>query len=142
MTLLLAHYHEALSSSPTQTLPTPQDCLQTASDLLSDLQVETYSSMERREKTEFLLEQMRLLVGVAKNKDADAKRAKESREVGQEGAGAGLVDGEAEWVKVRVGGRKVNEGFLKEEANEVDCDEVICDAAVFNLFFFCCRILN
>ena len=63
---------------------------------------------------------MRLLVGVAKNKDAEAKRAKESREVGQEGAGAGLVDGEAEWVKVRVGGRKVNEAFLKEEANEVN----------------------
>ncbi|KAF8531920.1 26S proteasome non-ATPase regulatory subunit 12 [Gautieria morchelliformis] len=118
VTLLLAHYHESLSNSPSQTLPTPADCLQTASDLLSDLQVETYSSMERREKTEFLLEQMRLLVGVAKNKDADAKRAKESREVGQEGAGAGLVDGEAEWVKVRVGGRKVNEAFLKEEANE------------------------
>lgn len=102
-----------------QTLSTQQESLQTASDLLSDLQVETYSSMERREKTEFLLEQMRLLVGVAKNKDAEAKRAKESREIGQEGKGAGVVDGEAEWVKVRVGGRKVNEAFLKEEANEV-----------------------
>jgi 26S proteasome regulatory subunit N5 len=122
VTLLLAHYNEALSNSPpTQTLANPQESLQTASDLLSDLQVETYSSMERREKTEFLLEQMRLLVGVAKNKDAEAQRAKESREVGQENKGAGLVDGEAEWVKVRVGGRKVNEAFLKEEANEVRC---------------------
>jgi 26S proteasome regulatory subunit N5 len=27
--------------------------------------------------------------------------------------------GEAEWVKVRVGGRKVNEEFLKEKINEV-----------------------
>ncbi|KAF8579030.1 hypothetical protein K439DRAFT_1395051 [Ramaria rubella] len=120
VTLLLAHYHEALSKSTTQTSPSPQECLQTASDLLSDLQVETYSSMERREKTEFLLEQMRLLVRVAKNKDTQANKAKEGRSVGQEGAGAGagLVDGEAEWVKVRVGGRKVNEGFLKEKANE------------------------
>jgi 26S proteasome regulatory subunit N5 len=117
VTLLLGHYHEALSNSPTQKSPSSQECLQTASDLLSDLQVETYSSMERREKTEFLLEQMRLLVGVAKNKDLAAKTAKESRDAG--GAGAGLVDGEAEWVKVRVGGRKVNEGFLKQAENEV-----------------------
>ena len=73
--------------------------------------------MERREKTEFLLEQMRLLVNVAKNKDEEARKAKESRP--EDGAGAGLVDGEAEWVKVRVGGRKVNETFLKEKENEV-----------------------
>lgn len=33
----------------------------TASDLLQELQVETFSSMERREKVEFVLEQMRLL---------------------------------------------------------------------------------
>lgn len=32
-----------------------------ASDLLQDLQVETFASMERREKLEFILEQMRLL---------------------------------------------------------------------------------
>ena len=124
VTLLLARYHEALSNSPTQTLPSSQDCLQTASDLLSDLQVETYSSMERREKTEFLLEQMRLLVGVAKNKDREAKVAKENRDTG--GAGAGLVDGEAEWAKVRVGGRKVNEGFLKQEENEVREPFITC----------------
>jgi len=51
---------------------------------------------------------MRLLVLVARGKDA--------------GAGASGKDdvdpGEAEWIKVRVGGRKVNEGFLKEVANE------------------------
>jgi len=84
--------------------------LQTASDLLSELQVETYSSMERREKTEFILEQMRLLVAVAQLKDAavEKKEGKES-----------LSGGEAEWVKVRVGGRKVNEEFLKEEINQV-----------------------
>jgi 26S proteasome regulatory subunit N5 len=75
--------------------------------------------MERREKTEFLLEQMRLLVCVAKMKDAEAMKVKESRAIADDGAGAGLADGEAEWVKVRVGGRKVNEGFLKEKDNEV-----------------------
>lgn len=32
-----------------------------ASDLLQDLQVETFGSMERREKVDFILEQMRLL---------------------------------------------------------------------------------
>jgi 26S proteasome regulatory subunit N5 len=59
--------------------------------------------MTRREKTEFLLEQMRLLVLVAKMKGEAGKSQ----------------DGEAEWIKVRVGGRKVNEGFLKESENEV-----------------------
>lgn len=106
MTLLLAHYHESLANTPAPTSPSPQKSLETASDLLLDLQVETYSSMERREKTEFLLEQMRLLVLVAKGKDAEAAGLKESR-------------GEADWIKVRVGGRKVNERFLKENGNEV-----------------------
>lgn len=32
-----------------------------ASELLQDLQVETFGSMERREKVDFILEQMRLL---------------------------------------------------------------------------------
>jgi 26S proteasome regulatory subunit N5 len=66
--------------------------------------------MERREKTEFILEQMRLLIAVARQKDAkvEAKDGKES-----------LGGGEAEWVKARVGGRKVNEEFLKEKDNEV-----------------------
>lgn len=59
--------------------------------------------MTRREKTEFLLEQMRLLVLVANMKG----------EVGKS------QEGEAEWIKVRVGGRKVNEAFLKESENEV-----------------------
>ena len=31
-----------------------------AADILQELQVETFGSMERREKTEFILEQMRL----------------------------------------------------------------------------------
>ena len=65
--------------------------------------------MERREKTEFILEQMRLLIAVARSKDA---------ELGKEGKDS-LGGGEAEWVKVRVGGRKINEEFLKEKANEV-----------------------
>lgn len=65
--------------------------------------------MQRREKTEFILEQMRLLVAVARQKDAEAQK-KEGKDLG---------GGEAEWVKVRVGGRKVNEEFLKEKDNEV-----------------------
>lgn len=66
--------------------------------------------MERREKTEFILEQMRLLIALARAKDA---------EVGQEGLKDNIGGGEAEWVKVRVGGRKVNETFLTEKENEV-----------------------
>ncbi|KAI0931818.1 hypothetical protein AcV5_004788 [Taiwanofungus camphoratus] len=106
VTLQLAHYHESLANSPS---PPPKQSLQTASDLLSDLQVETYSSMERREKTEFILEQMRLLIALARVKDA---------EVGQKEKKDSIGGGEAEWVKVRVGGRKVNEEFLKDAANE------------------------
>jgi 26S proteasome regulatory subunit N5 len=64
--------------------------------------------MERREKTEFILEQMRLLIAVAKQKDGEVKDGKDS-----------LGGGEAEWVKVRVGGRKINEEFLKAKENEV-----------------------
>ena len=71
MTLLLSHYHESLSKLPSAKAPAIKESLQTASDLLSDLQVETYSSMERREKTEFILEQMRLLIALARLKDAD-----------------------------------------------------------------------
>ena len=41
------------------------------------------------------------------------------REKGVEGKKDAVVGGEAEWVKVRVGGRKVNEGFLTQEENEV-----------------------
>lgn len=59
--------------------------------------------MDRKEKTEFLLEQMRLLVLVARGKEAAGQKEK----------------AEADWIKVRVGGRKVNESFLKEEGNEV-----------------------
>jgi len=108
VTLLLSQYHETLSTSSTATPAAQKESLQTASDLLSDLQVETYSSMERREKTEFLLEQMRLLTAVAKQKDA------ENGKDGKDTKGGG----EAEWVKVRVGSKKVNEEFLKEKNNE------------------------
>lgn len=105
VTLLLSHHDESLAraeSNPAEHLA----LLQKASDLLSELQVETYSSMERREKTEYLIEQMRLLVEVAQTKDKQA---------GMES----LSNGEPEWVKVRVGGRKINENFLKETGNEV-----------------------
>lgn len=67
--------------------------------------------MDRREKTEFILEQMRLLIAVARLKDAES---------GKDGKDT-LTGGEAEWVKARVGGRKVNEEFLKDEKNEVRC---------------------
>ncbi|EMD41952.1 hypothetical protein CERSUDRAFT_43251 [Gelatoporia subvermispora B] len=110
VTLLLAHYHESLANTPTPTTPPAKDSLQTASDLLSELQVETYSSMDRREKTEFILEQMRLLIALARYKDA---------EIGVEGKKDAIGGGEGEWVKVRVGSRKVNEEFLKEKENEV-----------------------
>lgn len=65
--------------------------------------------MDRREKTEFIQEQMRLLIALARLKDA---------EIGGEGKDS-IGGGEAEWVKVRVGGRKVNEEFLKNKDNEV-----------------------
>lgn len=106
VTLLLSHYHEGLATPGSASA---KESLTTASDLLSDLQVETYSSMERREKTEFILEQMRLLIAVARLKDAESDK----------GGKDSLGGGEAEWVKVRVGGRKINEEFLKEATNEV-----------------------
>ncbi|KAA1468067.1 PCI-domain-containing protein [Dentipellis sp. KUC8613] len=106
VTLLLAKYHENLAK--TATTPPPRDSLITASELLSDLQVETYSSMERREKTEFILEQMRLLIIVARLKDSESGTDKNDP----------MGGGEAEWVKVRVGSRKINEEFLKQKENE------------------------
>ena len=112
VTLSLAHHHEALYKTPTPKSPPPRDSLITASDLLSDLQVETYSSMERVEKTKFILEQMRLLLEVALLKDAEDESAGK-REKGT------LSAGEPEWVKLRVQSRKVNEQFLKEPENEV-----------------------
>jgi len=85
---------------------------------MSDLQVETYSSMDRREKTEFILEQMRLLVLVAKDKDTQAKASKKTAATLASDKKVTTADGEGEWLKVRVGGRKVHEGFLSEKANE------------------------
>ncbi|EGO04343.1 hypothetical protein SERLA73DRAFT_173737 [Serpula lacrymans var. lacrymans S7.3] len=108
ITLLLSYHHEYLSKSSTPTAPSAVQSLQIASDLLNDLQVETYSSMERREKTEFILEQMRLLIAVARILDSKFEK----------GGKDSLSSGEPLWVKVRVGGRKVNEDFLKEGANE------------------------
>lgn len=68
--------------------------------------------MERREKTEFILEQMRLLIALARLKDAEvASKGKKEKNA--------LGGGEPEWVKARVGSRKVNETFLKAKENEV-----------------------
>lgn len=66
--------------------------------------------MERREKTEFILEQMRFLIMVAREKDKDK---------GVEGKKDAVVGGESDWVKVRVSGRKVSEKFLEDKENEV-----------------------
>lgn len=107
MTLALALYHESIAHNPSTDSPPPAESLQTASDLLQELQVETYSSMELREKIEILLEQMRLLMLVARIKD------------GQAAAAGGLADGEAEWVKMRVGSRKINETFINKVENKV-----------------------
>ncbi|ORX40142.1 PCI domain-domain-containing protein [Kockovaella imperatae] len=107
LTAMLASYHEFLaasapeasssktpSSSTSYDLPskgdakadpvTKRDHLDRAADLMSDIQVETYSSMDKGEKTNFILEQMRL----------ESLRGN--------------------WVRVRVGSRKVNRVFLKE----------------------------
>ncbi|KAG8905440.1 hypothetical protein FRC01_008353, partial [Tulasnella sp. 417] len=133
LTLILAKFHERISQDPSSApppkpdpatgkappKPTPFESLQKASDLMSELQVETYSSMERKEKTEFILEQMRLLVLVAKEKDKEAKASKEKAAVSLTGDKKVLAaDGEAEWIKVRVGGRKVHEGFISQKDNE------------------------
>ena len=130
VTLSFAHHHEALYNNPKSKSPPARDSLITASDLLSDLQVETYSSMERVEKTKFILEQMRLLLEVARLKDAEGANA-------GKGEKATLNGGEPEWVKLRVQSRKVNEQFLKEPENEVCCvrvalglySEASCDRA-------------
>ncbi|KAI6031578.1 hypothetical protein BKA83DRAFT_393571 [Pisolithus microcarpus] len=103
VTLVLSQYHEALAKQPTASPSSTKESLQTATDLLSDLQVETYSSMERREKTEFILEQIRLLIALARLKDDEV--AKTTEKEGKIGLG--------------VGGRKVNETFLKEKENEL-----------------------
>jgi len=114
VTLSLAHHHESLYQNAKKKSPPQRDSLITASDLLSDLQVETYSSMDRVEKTKFILEQMRLLLEVARLKDKETASAGK----GEKGT---LSDGEPEWVKLRVQSRKVNEQFLKEPENEVRC---------------------
>jgi 26S proteasome regulatory subunit N5 len=68
--------------------------------------------MERVEKTKFIMEQMRLLLEVARLKDSEGANAGK----GEKGT---LDAGEPEWVKFRVQSRKVNEQFLKEPENEV-----------------------
>lgn len=125
LTLLLANFYERIGNDPKSapqlkaeaTTASPFESIVKASDLMSELQVETYSSMDRKEKTEFILEQMRLLVIVAKEKDAKAKASKETAVDKDKKVLA--ADGETEWIKVRVGGRKIHEGFLTDKGNEV-----------------------
>lgn len=142
LTLLLSKFYEHLYTSntpftpkPTEEQPTPKtisprDSLITASDLLSELQVETYSSMDRKEKTEFLLEQMRLLVAVARTKDAEGKELKAKGSQEKDGSKVATLDGDTEWIKVRVGGRRVPEAFLAEEGNEVRCETILLTATI------------
>ncbi|KAJ9106080.1 hypothetical protein QFC21_001219 [Naganishia friedmannii] len=110
LTKLLAIHYEALAASAPENAPesskdnakvitsddekakkpepvTAKEHRDVAADLMSEIQVETYSSMDSREKTEFILEQMRL----------ESQR--------------GL------WPRVRVGGRKINRTYLKEKGN-------------------------
>ena len=81
---------------------------------MNDLQVETYSSMERKEKTDFILNQMRLLIEVARIKDAEYEVDRKDVK-GKDPMGGG----ENEWIKVRVASRKINEQFLTDKENEV-----------------------
>ncbi|RSH89355.1 hypothetical protein EHS25_002467 [Saitozyma podzolica] len=107
LTVMLSSYHETLSQTAPSEPPTSsakpapaaatdakdkekkepvtaRDHLDVAADLMTDIQVETYSSMDKREKTDFILEQMRL----------ESLRG--------------------HWSRVRVGSRKINRVFLKE----------------------------
>nr|ODO01026.1 26S proteasome regulatory subunit N5 [Cryptococcus depauperatus CBS 7855] len=106
LTIMLAAHHETLAEiAPRETATdrapsnikaegkeeikiepvTAKEHLDAAADLMSDLQAETYSSMDKQEKTEFILEQMRL----------ESLRGN--------------------WVRVRVGSRKINRVYLKEK---------------------------
>lgn len=61
-----------------------------ANDLMQELQVETFGSMERREKMDFILEQMRLL------------RIQQ------------------DWEKLAIVSKKINSKWLAEPENEVN----------------------
>ena len=75
ITLSLAHHHESLYRNlKPKTLPLCNSLIM-ASNLLSDLQVEMYLSTERVEKIKFILEQMRLLLEVARLKDMKSSKA-------------------------------------------------------------------
>ena len=61
-------YVEVERARVTRTLATMKEKegkLQEASELMQEIQVETFGSMEKREKTEFILEQMRMAISIA-----------------------------------------------------------------------------
>ena len=67
---------------------------------------------------------------------ADAAAGGEKdKEKGVEGKKDAVVGGDADWVKVRVGGRKVSEKFLEEKENEVRVGLVSRDSYGLNAFF-------
>lgn len=82
--------------------------------------------MDRKEKTEFLLEQMRLLVAVARTKDTEGKELKAKGTQDKDESKVATLDGDTEWLKVRVGGRRVPEAFLAEEGNEANSLAFYC----------------
>lgn len=70
--------------------------IEEAADILQELQVETFGSMDKREKTDFILEQMRLLL---------AKR---------------------DYTRTQIISKKINTRFFKEEENEVSAVWYYC----------------
>ena len=59
--------------------------------------------MELREKTEFILEQMRLLIAVAQLKGSQQHKGRDS-----------LTGGDSEWIRAKATGRKIDEKYLCE----------------------------
>ena len=95
-----------------------KDHLERAADLLSDLQVETFSSMDKREKTELCVPSPRstlVLPRMLTGLGATAQLPSFHSILDQ----MRLESGRDNWTRVRVGSRKINRAYLKEEGNAV-----------------------
>lgn len=68
------------------------------------LQVETYGSMEKKEKVEFILEQMRLCIAVK------------------------------DYIRTQIISKKINTKFFQEEGTEVRAEVKLAPACRFTLF--------
>jgi hypothetical protein len=102
-----------------------KDHLERAADLLSDLQVETFSSMDKREKTELCvafraarLGMPAVLTEAGRLRDSFYSILDQMR----------LESGRDNWTRVRVGSRKINRAYLKEEGNAVRAPPVSTSA--------------